>query len=64
MASVDAPDVNRRFAESLGLTYPILSDGSTIMFAGHAMSCFMLRQMEYDADRCETRLAGTRARVA
>ena len=31
------------------------------MFAGHAMSCFMLRQMEYDADRCETRLAGTRA---
>jgi peroxiredoxin Q/BCP len=25
-ASVDAPDVNRRFAESLGLTYPILSD--------------------------------------
>ena len=27
-ASVDAPDVNRRFAESLGLTYPILSDES------------------------------------
>jgi peroxiredoxin Q/BCP len=25
-ASVDPVDVNRRFAESLGLTYPILSD--------------------------------------
>src|SRR5262249_56051115 len=25
-ASVDAPDTNRSFAESLGLTYPILSD--------------------------------------
>jgi len=25
-ASVDAPDVNARFAESLGLDYPILSD--------------------------------------
>jgi len=25
-ASVDSADVNRRFAESLGLSYPILSD--------------------------------------
>ena len=25
-ASVDPPDENRRFAESLGLTYPILGD--------------------------------------
>jgi peroxiredoxin Q/BCP len=25
-ASVDSPDVNRRFADSLGLSYPILSD--------------------------------------
>jgi len=25
-ASVDTPDTNRRFAESLGLVYPILSD--------------------------------------
>ena len=27
-ASVDSEDVNRRFAESLGLTYPILSDAT------------------------------------
>jgi peroxiredoxin Q/BCP len=27
-ASVDAADVNARFAESLGLTYPILSDAT------------------------------------
>jgi thioredoxin-dependent peroxiredoxin len=27
-ASVDAAEVNARFAESLGLTYPILSDAS------------------------------------
>ena len=27
-ASVDSPDTNRRFAESLGLDYPILSDAS------------------------------------
>ena len=26
--SVDAPETNRRFAESLGATYPILSDPS------------------------------------
>jgi peroxiredoxin Q/BCP len=28
-ASVDAPETNREFAESLGLDYPILSDPST-----------------------------------
>jgi hypothetical protein len=33
------------------------------MLAGHALSCFMLRQMEYDADRYETRLAGAEAFV-
>jgi Zn-dependent protease with chaperone function len=32
-----------------------------LMVIGHALSCFMLRQMEYDADRYETRLAGTEA---
>lgn len=32
-----------------------------LMALGQAMSCFMLRQMEYDADRYETRLAGTEA---
>lgn len=30
-----------------------------LMQAGHAISCFMLRQMEFDADRCEARLAGS-----
>jgi hypothetical protein len=30
-----------------------------LMALGHGLSCFMLRQMEYDADRYETRLAGT-----
>jgi Zn-dependent protease with chaperone function len=34
-----------------------------LMVTGHALSCFMLRQMEYDADRYETRLAGTEAFV-
>lgn len=29
-----------------------------LMVAGHAISCFMLRQMEYDADRHEAWLAG------
>ena len=28
-ASVDSPEVNARFAESLGLPYPILSDAGT-----------------------------------
>ena len=27
-ASVDSPEVNKRFAESLGLSYPILSDAT------------------------------------
>jgi Zn-dependent protease with chaperone function len=27
--------------------------------AGHAVSCYMLRQMEYDADRCASQLAGS-----
>lgn len=30
-----------------------------LMLFGHAVSCFMLRQMEYDADRCEIELAGS-----
>jgi Zn-dependent protease with chaperone function len=32
-----------------------------LMHLGHAISCFMLRQMEYDADSYETRLAGSEA---
>ncbi len=32
-----------------------------LMHAGHAISCFMLRQMEYDADSYETKLAGSDA---
>jgi hypothetical protein len=31
------------------------------MYLGHAISCFMLRQMEYDADSYETKLAGSAA---
>ena len=30
-----------------------------LMHAGHAISCFMLRQMEYDADSYETKMAGS-----
>ena len=30
-----------------------------LMFAGHAIGCFMLRQMEYDADSYEIKLAGS-----
>lgn len=30
-----------------------------LMHAGHAISCFMLRQMEYDADSYEAKLAGS-----
>jgi hypothetical protein len=30
-----------------------------LMIAGHAISCFMLRQMEYDADCYEVKLAGS-----
>jgi hypothetical protein len=33
------------------------------MVVGHGLSCFALRQMEYDADRFETRLVGTAAFV-
>jgi Zn-dependent protease with chaperone function len=32
-----------------------------LMQAGHAISCFMLRQMEYDADSYETKVAGSDA---
>ncbi|MDB6121335.1 MAG: heat shock protein HtpX [Pedosphaera sp.] len=35
-----------------------------LMHIGHAMSCFMLRQMEYDADSYETKLAGSNAFAA
>lgn len=31
-----------------------------VMLVGHAVSCFMMREMEYDADRHETRLVGSR----
>lgn len=32
---------------------------SGLMMAGHAISCFMMRQMEYDADSYEIKLAGS-----
>jgi hypothetical protein len=32
-----------------------------LMHAGHGISSFMLRQMEYDADSYETKLAGSDA---
>jgi len=32
-----------------------------LMYFGHLISCFMLRQMEYDADSYETKLAGSEA---
>ncbi len=32
---------------------------TALMYAGHVLSCFMLRQMEFDADRYEARLAGS-----
>ncbi len=32
-----------------------------LMHVGHAISCFMLRQMEYDADSYEAKLAGSAA---
>jgi Zn-dependent protease with chaperone function len=32
-----------------------------LMLIGHGLSCFLLRQMEYDADRYEARLAGSDA---
>lgn len=30
-----------------------------LMYAGHALSCFLMRQMEYDADRYEAHVAGS-----
>jgi len=30
-----------------------------LMMAGHAVSCFMMRQMEFDADRYEARVSGS-----
>jgi Zn-dependent protease with chaperone function len=36
---------------------------SGLMMAGHAISCFMMRQMEYDADSYEIKLAGSDAFV-
>ena len=30
-----------------------------LMYAGHAISCLLMRQMEYDADRCEIHVAGS-----
>lgn len=30
-----------------------------LMFLGHGVSCFLLRQMEYDADACEIKVAGS-----
>ena len=32
-----------------------------LMLGGHAISCFMMRQMEYDADSYEIKIAGTEA---
>ena len=32
---------------------------TVLMYVGHAIGCFMLRQMEYDADRYEIKLAGS-----
>src|SRR5438445_9134814 len=32
-----------------------------LMFLGHAVSCFLLRQMEYDADSYEIKVAGSEA---
>ncbi|MFT3830571.1 MAG: M48 family metalloprotease [Opitutaceae bacterium] len=35
-----------------------------LMLAGHAISCFQLRQMEFDADHYEIQLAGTASHLA
>ncbi|HLP01622.1 MAG TPA: M48 family metallopeptidase [Opitutaceae bacterium] len=35
-----------------------------LLNAGHAISCFQMRQMEYDADRTATSLAGTASHLA
>lgn len=37
---------------------------SGLMMAGHAISCFMMRQMEYDADSYEIKFAGSDAFTA
>jgi Zn-dependent protease with chaperone function len=34
---------------------------SGLMWSGHAISCFMLRQMEFDADSYEVKIAGSQA---
>jgi hypothetical protein len=50
------------FAQAgIGLNRLILK---SLMMIGHACSCFMLRQMEYDADRYEIELAGTDTFIA
>jgi Zn-dependent protease with chaperone function len=52
-----------RFAAAMGLarrgvavTRRILKG---LLWIGHAISCFLLRQMEYDADRCQALLSGS-----
>lgn len=37
---------------------------SLLRMAGHAISCFMLRQMEYDADSYEIKIVGSRAFIS
>jgi Zn-dependent protease with chaperone function len=32
-----------------------------LLWSGHAISCFLLRQMEFDADRCQALLSGSNA---
>ena len=49
-ASVDSADVNQRFAESLGLTYPILSDATKDVARAYgvlAASCYASRWTFY-----------------
>ena len=41
---------------SVAVTRSILR---SLFWIGHAISCFLLRQMEYDADRCEALLSGS-----
>jgi Zn-dependent protease with chaperone function len=60
-----AYSLNYRFAVFLHLTrFAVWLSRRVLwvlMHLGHAISCFMLRQMEYDADGYETRLAGSEA---
>ncbi len=35
-----------------------------LMYVGHGISCFMLREMEFDADRCEARIEGSESFAA